>query len=386
MVAETFEKLVKTMAEQKASDLFLTVGLPPCIKLNGSVVPLSKQKLTQQQCEALVLSTMSEELRKEFHLNKELNFAVISEESGRFRASAFYQRGEMGIVLRRIETQIPTPDALLLPPVLKELVMNRRGIVIFVGATGTGKSTSLAALIGHRNKTSRGHIVSIEDPIEFVHEHQGCIITQREVGVDTASFEVALKNTLRQAPDVILIGEIRTRETMQHAITFAETGHLVLATLHANNANQALDRINHFFEADRHSQLWMDLSLNLRGIVAQQLVPTVDGKSRRAAIEIMLNTPLVADTIRKGNVHKSKEIMASSAEHGMQTFDKALFELYAQGEISYENAIAHADSKNDLRLMIKMQSDEVGGEQAGEKTMGIDSLTIEDDSSDKLRW
>lgn len=386
MVAETFEKLVKTMAEQKASDLFLTVGLPPCIKLNGSVVPLSKQKLTQQQCEALVLSTMSEEQRKEFHLNKELNFAVISEESGRFRASAFYQRGEMGIVLRRIETQIPTPDALLLPPVLKELVMNRRGIVIFVGATGTGKSTSLAALIGHRNKTSRGHIVSIEDPIEFVHEHQGCIITQREVGVDTASFEVALKNTLRQAPDVILIGEIRTRETMQHAITFAETGHLVLATLHANNANQALDRINHFFEADRHSQLWMDLSLNLRGIVAQQLVPTVDGKSRRAAIEIMLNTPLVADTIRKGNVHKIKEIMASSAEHGMQTFDKALFELYAQGEISYENAIAHADSKNDLRLMIKMQSDEVGGEQAGEKTMGIDSLTIEDDSSDKLRW
>jgi twitching motility protein PilU len=386
MVAETFEKLVKTMAEQKASDLFLTVGLPPCIKLNGSVVPLSKQKLTQQQCEALVLSTMSEEQRKEFHLNKELNFAVISEESGRFRASAFYQRGEMGIVLQRIETQIPTPEALLLPPVLKELVMNRRGIVIFVGATGTGKSTSLAALIGHRNKTSRGHIVSIEDPIEFVHEHQGCIITQREVGVDTASFEVALKNTLRQAPDVILIGEIRTRETMLHAITFAETGHLVLATLHANNANQALDRINHFFEADRHSQLWMDLSLNLRGIVAQQLVPTVDGKSRRAAIEIMLNTPLVADTIRKGNVHKIKEIMASSAAHGMQTFDKALFELYAQGEISYENAIAHADSKNDLRLMIKMQSDEVGGEQAGEKTMGIDSLTIEDDSSDKLRW
>lgn len=386
MVAETFEKLVKTMAEQKASDLFLTVGLPPCIKLNGSVVPLSKQKLTQQQCEALVLSTMSEEQRKEFRLNKELNFAVISEESGRFRASAFYQRGEIGIVLRRIETQIPTPEALLLPPVLKELVMNRRGIVIFVGATGTGKSTSLAALIGHRNKTSRGHIVSIEDPIEFVHEHQGCIITQREVGVDTESFEVALKNTLRQAPDVILIGEIRTRETMQHAITFAETGHLVLATLHANNANQALDRINHFFEADRHSQLWMDLSLNLRGIVAQQLVPTVDGKSRRAAIEIMLNTPLVADTIRKGNVHKIKEIMASSAEHGMQTFDKALFELYAQGEISYENAIAHADSKNDLRLMIKMQSDEVGGEQGGEKTMGIDSLTIEDDSSDNLRW
>lgn len=325
------------------------------------MVPIGEQSLDQKQCEALVLSTMTDEQRREFYLNKELNFAVISEESGRFRASAFYQRGEIGIVLRRIETQIPTPEALLLPPVLKELVMNRRGIVIFVGATGTGKSTSLAALIGHRNKVSRGHIVSIEDPIEFIHEHQGCIITQREVGVDTESFEVALKNTLRQAPDVILIGEIRTRETMQHAITFAETGHLVLATLHANNANQALDRINHFFEADRHSQLWMDLSLNLRGIVAQQLVPTVDGKNRRAAIEVLLNTPLVADTIRKGEVHKIKEIMTSSAEHGMQTFDKALFELYVDGEISYENAIAHADSKNDLRLMIKMYSDQQTG-------------------------
>ena len=382
MARETFEKLIKIMVEKKASDLFLTLGLPPCIKLNGAVVPISKQKLSQQSCEELVLSTMSEEQRAEFYRDKELNYAVISEESGRFRASAFYQRGEIGIVLRRIETQIPTPEALLLPPILKELVMNRRGIVIFVGATGTGKSTSLAALIGHRNKTSPGHSVSIEDPIEFVHEHQGCIITQREVGVDTESFEVALKNTLRQAPDVILIGEIRTRETMQHAITFAETGHLVLATLHANNANQALDRINHFFAADRHSQLWMDLSLNLRGIVAQQLVPTIDGKSRRAAIEIMLNTPLVADTIRKGNVHKIKEIMTSSTEHGMQTFDQALYALYAEGEISYENAIAHADSKNDLRLMIKMESND----QITELSTGIDSLSIEDDPGDNLRW
>jgi len=379
MARETFEKLIKIMVEKKASDLFLTLGLPPCIKLNGAVVPISKQKLSQQSCEELVLSTMSEEQRAEFYRDKELNYAVISEESGRFRASAFYQRGEIGIVLRRIETQIPTPEALLLPSILKELVMNRRGIVIFVGATGTGKSTSLAALIGHRNKTSHGHIVSIEDPIEFVHEHQGCIITQREVGVDTESFEVALKNTLRQAPDVILIGEIRTRETMQHAITFAETGHLVLATLHAN---QALDRINHFFAADRHSQLWMDLSLNLRGIVAQQLVPTIDGKSRRAAIEIMLNTPLVADTIRKGNVHKIKEIMTSSTEHGMQTFDQALYALYAEGEISYENAIAHADSKNDLRLMIKMESND----QITELSTGIDSLSIEDDPGDNLRW
>ena len=382
MARETFEKLIKIMVEKKASDLFLTLGLPPCIKLNGAVVPISKQKLSQQSCEELVLSTMSEEQLAEFYRDKELNYAVISEESGRFRASAFYQRGEIGIVLRRIETQIPTPEALLLPPILKELVMNRRGIVIFVGATGTGKSTSLAALIGHRNKTSHGHIVSIEDPIEFVHEHQGGIITQREVGVDTESFEVALKNTLRQAPDVILIGEIRTRETMQHAITFAETGHLVLATLHANNANQALDRINHFFAADRHSQLWMDLSLNLRGIVAQQLVPTIDGKSRRAAIEIMLNTPLVADTIRKGNVHKIKEIMTSSTEHGMQTFDQALYALYAEGEISYENAIAHADSKNDLRLMIKMESND----QITELSTGIGSLSIEDDPGDNLRW
>ena len=316
MLDQTLEKLVRYMAEKKASDLFITVGLPPCLKVNGAVMPITKNKLSQSECEALVLSTMNEDQQREFKQHKELNYALVSEAAGRFRASAFYQRGEIGIVLRRIETVIPTPESLMLPPILKELVMNKRGIVIFVGATGTGKSTSLAALIGHRNKNSRGHIVSIEDPIEFVHEHQGCIITQREVGVDTESFDVALKNTLRQAPDVILIGEIRTPETMQHAITFAETGHLVLATLHANNANQALDRIAHFFPADRHNQLWMDLSLNLRGIVAQQLVPTKDGKSRRAAIEIMLNTPLVADTIRKGEVHKLKEIMTNSTEHG----------------------------------------------------------------------
>lgn len=270
----------------------------------------------------------------------------------------------------------------MLPPILSELVMNKRGIIIFVGATGTGKSTSLAALIGHRNKNSRGHIVSIEDPIEFVHQHQGCIITQREVGVDTESFDVALKNTLRQAPDVILIGEIRTPSAMQHAITFAETGHLVLATLHANNANQALDRIAHFFPAERHGQLWMDLSLNLRGIVAQQLVPTSDGKGRRAAIEIMLNTPLVADTIRKGEVHKLKEIMTNSTEHGMQTFDQALYQLYIDEQISYENAIAHADSKNDLRLMIKMQSES----HISDLDTAVDDLSVEEDESDNLRW
>ena len=382
MLQQTFEKLVRYMVDKKASDLFITVGLPPCLKVNGTVMPITKNKLSQKEAKDLVISTMNEEQRSEFKKNKELNFAIVSDISGRFRASAFYQRGEIGMVLRRIETVIPTPDSLLLPPILKELVMNKRGIVIFVGATGTGKSTSLAALIGHRNANSRGHIVSIEDPIEYVHQHQGCIITQREVGVDTKSFDVALKNTLRQAPDVIMIGEIRTPETMQHAITFAETGHLVLATLHANNANQALDRVSHFFPADRHDQLWMDLSLNLRGIVAQQLVPTKDGKSRRAAIEILLNTPLVADTIRKGDVHKLKEIITNSTEHGMQTFDQALFALFIDDQISYENAIAHADSKNDLRLMIKMQSDT----HASELDAAADNLTIEEDQSNRLRW
>jgi len=382
MLQQTFEKLVRYMVDKKASDLFITVGLPPCLKVNGTVMPITKNKLSQKEAKDLVISTMNEEQRSEFKKNKELNFAIVSDISGRFRASAFYQRGEIGMVLRRIEAVIPTPDSLLLPPILKELVMNKRGIVIFVGATGTGKSTSLAALIGHRNANSRGHIVSIEDPIEYVHQHQGCIITQREVGVDTESFDVALKNTLRQAPDVIMIGEIRTPETMQHAITFAETGHLVLATLHANNANQALDRVSHFFPADRHDQLWMDLSLNLRGIVAQQLVPTKDGKSRRAAIEILLNTPLVADTIRKGDVHKLKEIMTNSTEHGMQTFDQALFALFIDDQISYENAIAHADSKNDLRLMIKMQSDT----HASELDAAADNLTIEEDQSNRLRW
>lgn len=382
MLDHTLEKLVNYMAEKKASDLFITVGLPPCLKVNGTVMPITKNKLSQAECEALVLGTMDDDQEEEFRRHKELNYAIVSEAAGRFRASAFYQRGDIGMVLRRIETVIPTPESLMLPPILSELVMNKRGIIIFVGATGTGKSTSLAALIGHRNKNSRGHIVSIEDPIEFVHQHQGCIITQREVGVDTESFDVALKNTLRQAPDVILIGEIRTPSAMQHAITFAETGHLVLATLHANNANQALDRIAHFFPAERHGQLWMDLSLNLRGIVAQQLVPTSDGKGRRAAIEIMLNTPLVADTIRKGEVHKLKEIMTNSTEHGMQTFDQALYQLYIEDQISYENAIAHADSKNDLRLMIKMQSES----HISELDTAVDDLSIEEDQSDKLRW
>ncbi|MCK9505224.1 MAG: PilT/PilU family type 4a pilus ATPase [Porticoccaceae bacterium] len=369
-----FDVLLKLMVEKGASDLFITVGVPPSIKVHGKVIPVGKTPLTAQGARKLVESIMDERQREEFNLHKELNFAIGSEHA-RFRVSAFYQRNDVGMVLRRIETVIPTVEELKLPPILNDLVLTKRGIIIFVGATGTGKSTSLAAMIGHRNRSTKGHIISIEDPIEFVHQHAGCIITQREVGVDTESFEVALRNTLRQAPDVILIGEIRTRETMQHAITFAETGHLVLATLHANNANQALDRIMHFFPADMHSQLWMDLSLNLRGMIAQQLVPTADGRGRRAAIEILLNTPLVSDIIRKGEVHKLKELMTKSTEQGMQTFDQALYQLYRTGEITYEDAIAHADSKNDLRLLIKLKD----GSDSSYLHEAADDLIVEED-------
>jgi twitching motility protein PilU len=354
-----FYALLKLMVDKGASDLFITEGMPPSIKVNGKVIPVGKTKLTGETSLELVESIMNDKQRVEYGETKELNFAIETDavKGARFRVSAFYQRNHAGMVLRRIETVIPTTEELLLPPILNELVMTKRGIIIFVGATGTGKSTSLAAMIGYRNRNSKGHIISIEDPIEFVHQHAGCIITQREVGIDTDSFDVALKNTLRQAPDVILIGEIRTRETMDHAISFAETGHLVLATLHANNANQALDRIQHFFPADRHDQLWMDLSLNLRALLAQQLLPTADGTGRRAVVEILINTPLVSDLIRKGEVHKIKELMSRSKELGMCTFDQALYELYVQGVITYDDAIASADSKNDLRLMIKLQSD-----------------------------
>ena len=354
-----FYALLKLMVDKGASDLFITEGMPPSIKVSGKVIPVGKTKLTGEMSLELVESIMNDKQRVEYGETKELNFAIESDavKGARFRVSAFYQRNHSGMVLRRIETQIPTTEELLLPPILNELVMTKRGIIIFVGATGTGKSTSLAAMIGYRNRNSKGHIISVEDPIEFVHQHAGCIITQREVGIDTESFDVALKNTLRQAPDVILIGEIRTRETMDAAISFAETGHLVLATLHANNANQALDRIQHFFPADRHDQLWMDLSLNLRALLAQQLLPTADGSGRRAVVEILINTPLVSDLIRKGEVHKIKEIMTRSKELGMCTFDQALYELYEQGVITYDDALASADSKNDLRLMIKLQSD-----------------------------
>lgn len=372
-----FDRLLQLMVDKGASDLFITAGVPPSIKLNGKVVPVTATPLAPEKVRELVLSVMNEKQRKEFLEQKELNFAISARGIGRFRASAFYQRNLAGMVLRRIETKIPKIDDLHLPEVIKELAMAKRGLVMFVGATGTGKSTSLAAMIGHRNRNSKGHIISIEDPIEFIHQHEGCIITQREVGIDTESFEVALKNTLRQAPDVILIGEVRSRETMEHAIAFAETGHLCLCTLHANNANQALDRIIHFFPADRHRQLWMDLSLNLRGIVAQQLIPTPDGKGRRACLEVLLNTPLMSDLIRKGEVGELKELMKKSTELGMQTFDQALYSLYDSGEITYEDALAHADSPNDLRLMIKLGSET----DAAYLSNAADSLSIEEEDT-----
>lgn len=377
-----FEDLLKLMVEKGGSDLFITAGVPPSMKVHGRIVPVTKTALSPEQTRETVLAVMNEGQRKQFIETHECNFAISARGIGRFRVSAFYQRNLVGMVLRRIETRIPTIDELNLPAVIKDLAMTKRGIVIFVGATGTGKSTSLAAMIGHRNMNSKGHIISIEDPIEFIHQHKGCIVTQREVGLDTESFEVALKNTLRQAPDVIMIGEIRTRETMEYAVAFSETGHLVLATLHANNANQALDRIIHFFPADRHGQLWMDLSLNLRGMVAQQLIPTPDGKGRRAVIEVLLNTPLMADHIRKGEVHLLKPLMAKSRELGMQTFDQALYDLYSKGEITYEDALAHADSPNDLRLMIKLGS-ETSADSLNDATRG---LTLQDDDSVRSRW
>lgn len=349
-----FNSLLKLMVHKNASDLFITAGVAPSIKVNGKVAPVTQATLTPSQAREIVYSIMSPEQRQEFETTHECNFAISASGIGRFRVSAFQQRNHAGMVLRKIETQIPTIDGLKLPSALRDLAMTKRGLVIFVGATGSGKSTSLAAMIGYRNHNSTGHIVSIEDPIEFIHQHAGCIVTQREVGLDTESFAVALKNTLRQAPDVIMIGEIRTRDTMDHAIAFAETGHLCLATLHANNSNQALDRIINFFSEDRRNQLLMDLSLNLKAIVAQQLIPAPDGKSRVLCAEILVNTPLASDMIKKGEVHALKELMAKSGQQGMQTFDQALFELYKDGRITYEDAINHADSANELRLMIKL--------------------------------
>jgi len=368
-----FETLLQLVSDKKASDLFITVGMPPCIKVNGRISPVSKERISEEQARSLVAGIMSPAQREEFAQTNECNFAISAPQVGRFRVSAFVQRSAVGMVLRRIESEIPGVDDLLLPPIIKDLAMTKRGLVIFVGATGTGKSTSLAAMVGYRNRNSSGHIITIEDPIEFAHNHAGCIVTQREVGIDTESYEVALKNTLRQAPDVILIGEIRTRETMDHAIAFAETGHLCLSTLHANNSNQALDRIINFFPEDRRDQLFMDLSLNLRAIIAQQLVRRPDGRSRRPVVEVLINTPLAADLIRKGEVYKLKELMKRSTEQGMITFDQALYNLYQEGEISYEDAILYADSANEVRLMIKL-----GGTRPENLNTGMGAVSLVD--------
>lgn len=365
--------LLRLMISKKASDLFITAGYPPAFKIDGEMTPVSQQQLSPQHTAELVRAIMNDKQAAEFEKTKECNFAIHPVGIGRFRVNAFIQQQRAGVVLRTITTQIPKFDDLGLPPVLKQVVMSKRGLVIFVGGTGSGKSTSLAALIGHRNQNSYGHIITIEDPVEYVHEHINCVITQREVGVDTDSWETALKNTLRQAPDLILIGEIRDRETMEHAIAFAETGHLCMGTLHANSANQALDRIINFFPEERRAQLLMDLSLNLRAVIAQRLIVKKEGKGRMAAIEVMLNSPLISDLIFKGDVHEIKEIMKKSRELGMQTFDMALFELYEAGQISYEDALRNADSMNELRLQIKLNGSEA---QHKDIHSSIEHLTI----------
>ena len=365
--------LLRLMLSRKGSDLFITADFPPAIKLDGKMTPVMDQKLTGQHTADLVRAMMNDKQAAEFEATKECNFAISPSGIGRFRVNCFVQQGKVGMVLRTITTTIPKFEDLGLPPVLKDVVMNKRGLVIMVGGTGSGKSTTLAAMIGYRNHNSYGHIITIEDPVEYVHPHVNCLITQREVGVDTASWESALHNTLRQAPDVILIGEIRSRETMEHAVSFAETGHLCMGTLHANSANQALDRIINFFPEERRAQLLMDLSLNLKALVSQRLIPLKEGKGRTAAIEIMLNSPLIADLIFKGEVHEIKEIMKKSRELGMQTFDQALFDLYEAGKISYEDALRNADSVNDLRLNIKLHGKE---SQNRDISAGIEHLNI----------
>ena len=365
--------LLRLMLAKNASDLFITTGFPPALKVDGAVKPVSNQTLTAQQCKEVCRSIMNDKQAAEFDATNECNFAISLPGMARFRVNAFVQRGSTGLVFRTITNQIPKFEDLGLPPILKEIAMTKRGLVIFVGATGSGKSTSLAAMVGYRNENSYGHIITIEDPIEFVHDHKNCIVTQREVGVDTENWFAALKNTLRQAPDVILIGEIRDRETMDYAVAFAETGHLCLATLHANSTNQALDRIINFFPEERRHQLLMDLSLNVKAFVSQRLIPKKGVKGRVPAVEIMINSPLISDLIFKGEVHEIKEIMAKSRELGMQTFDQSLFDLYEADQITYEDALRNADSVNDIRLKIKLE-----GKEAKEKDIsaGLDSLGI----------
>jgi len=365
--------LLRLMVSKGGSDLFITSGFPPAIKIDGRMTPVSNQALTAGHTADLARAIMNDKQSAGFELTREANFAITPGDLGRFRVSAFMQMGCVGMVLRVITTAIPRFEDLDLPDTLKEVVMTKRGLVIMVGATGSGKSTTLAAMVGYRNENSYGHIITVEDPVEFVHPHRNCVITQREVGVDTDSFEAALKNSLRQAPDVIQIGEIRDRETMEHAIAFAETGHLCLATLHANSANQALDRIINFFPEERRQQLLMDLSLNLKGLVSQRLIPKKDAKGRVVAIEILLNSPLISDLIFKGEVHEIKEIMKKSRELGMQTFDQALFDLYEADRITYEDALRNADSVNDLRLNIKLNSKHAKNRDfsSGTETLGL---------------
>ena len=367
-------QLLGLMKEKGGSDLFITAGFAPAIKFSGKLTPVSKTILSPEESAALVHALMNESQLADFQATHECNFAVSPQDIGRFRVSAFMQQAKAGMVVRTITTEIPELDALNVPPQLKDIVMSKRGLIIMVGATGSGKSTTLAAMIGHRNANSHGHIITIEDPVEFVHPHMNCIITQREVGTDTADWHTALRNTLRQAPDVILIGEIRDRETMDHAIAFAETGHLCLATLHANNANQALDRIVNFFPEERRQQVLMDLSLNLRAMISQRLIPAKSDKGRCAAVEIMLNSPLISDLIFNGDVHQIKELMKKSRELGMQTFDQALFDLVDAEKISVEDALRNADSVNDLRLAIKLHGKNSQAADTGAAIEGLDII------------
>lgn len=371
------QALLRTMVDKDGSDLFLTVGAPPSIKVFGRMQPMQRPPYRLNEVREIAYSLMNDDQRRQFDKSPEMNLAIMVEGIGRFRVNIFQQRGQVGIVARTIKTEIPHFQALGLPDLLTQLIMHKNGLILFVGGTGSGKSTSLASLIDYRNRNSEGHIITIEDPVEFLHSHQKCIINQREVGVDTVSYEEALKNTLRQAPDVILIGEIRSRETMEHALAFAETGHLCLSTLHANNANQALDRIINFFPEERHKQLYLDLSLNLRGFISQRLVATVEGK-RTAAIEILLGTPRVADLIKQGKIDEIKEVMEKSENQGMRTFDSALYHLYREGRITMEEALRNADSKNNLRLKISLAESDVSGKNASELSGGLSLMALDE--------
>ncbi|PHS24496.1 MAG: type IV pili twitching motility protein PilT [Methylophaga sp.] len=368
--------ILKAAVKHDASDIYITAGRPVTLKVNGRLATISQEVLSEDEARDLVIGTMTDDQKRGFDRDKECNYAISAAGAGRFRVSALYQRNKIAMVMRRIKDKIPKFNELNLPEIIEELAMTQRGLIIFVGATGSGKSTSLAAMIGYRNQNSTGHILTIEDPIEFDHEHGGCVVTQREVGIDTASYEIALKNSLRQAPDVIMIGEIRSQDTMEYGIVFAETGHLCLSTLHANNANQAMDRIINFFPEERHKQLFLDLSLNLKAVVAQRLIPKKDGSGRVAAVEILINTPLIGDLIEKGNIAEIKEVMKRSGELGMQTFDQAVYDLYMAGEITYDEAIRNSDSENEVRLMIKLGSSTI------DITSDTGSLALEPEKDD----